>query len=70
MIAGGGEIYLQSLPYLNRLYLTVIEKDFVGDAQFPEFGASFQIKESLQKTEPFPFSFRTYEQSPFRKVNP
>lgn len=36
-IIGGGEIYSQSLPFTNRIYLTQIHQEFKGDAYFPEF---------------------------------
>jgi dihydrofolate reductase len=37
MVLGGGEIYQQSLPFLNRVYLSVIDQDFEGDTYFPPF---------------------------------
>ncbi len=37
MIIGGAEIYKQFLPRADRLYLTLIDKEFEGDAYFPEF---------------------------------
>jgi dihydrofolate reductase len=36
-VCGGGEIYKQSFPLLDRLYLSVIDQDYDGDAFFPEF---------------------------------
>lgn len=62
MIVGGSEIYKQSLPLLNRLYLTVIEKDYSGDAYFPEF-ESFGYKLTSQEnhTGDLPYSFCLYE---------
>lgn len=59
-IAGGGEIYKQSLDRIDRLYLTVIEKDFAGDAYFPELSNDLQLAEKIERQEPIPFSFRTY----------
>jgi dihydrofolate reductase len=35
-ITGGGEIYKQTLPITQRLYLTVIDRDYEGDTVFPE----------------------------------
>ena len=35
-IIGGGEIYTLFLPYAQRIHLTEVEGDFVGDAHFPE----------------------------------
>lgn len=35
-ITGGGEIYKQTLPNIERLYLTIVHQDFEGDTVFPE----------------------------------
>ena len=35
MVIGGGEIYRLCLPMANRLYLSVVEGEFEGDAYFP-----------------------------------
>lgn len=34
-ITGGGEIYKQTLPITERLYLTVLDRDYDGDTFFP-----------------------------------
>jgi dihydrofolate reductase len=34
-IIGGAEIYRQSLPWIDRLYLTLIHQQIPGDAHFP-----------------------------------
>lgn len=61
-IVGGGEIYRQAMDVIDRLYLTVIEKDFEGDARFPEFSEKdFKLAHRENRSEPMPFSFRTYE---------
>lgn len=36
-VIGGSEIYQQTLAMSQRLYLTEIQKDFVGNRYFPEF---------------------------------
>jgi dihydrofolate reductase len=36
-ITGGGEIYKQTLPITDRLYLTILDRDYEGDTYFPEF---------------------------------
>ena len=36
-IIGGGELYRESLPRADRLYLTEIHADFAGDTRFPEY---------------------------------
>jgi dihydrofolate reductase len=39
-VIGGAEIYALALPLACRLYITEIERDFDGDAFFPEFDRS------------------------------
>lgn len=34
-IIGGGSVYSQFLPFCNKLYLTVVDKDFEADTFFP-----------------------------------
>ncbi len=36
-ITGGGEIYKQTLPVIDRLYITLIHREYEGDTYFPEF---------------------------------
>ncbi|GAD78747.1 type 3 dihydrofolate reductase [Vibrio ezurae] len=38
MIIGGGSIYQHCLPFANKLYLTYIDLEVLGDTQFPEWG--------------------------------
>jgi dihydrofolate reductase len=33
-ICGGGEVYREALPLVDRVYLTVVERDFEGDTRF------------------------------------
>ncbi len=39
-VIGGAEIYALALPIASRLHITEIERDFEGDAFFPEFDRS------------------------------
>ena len=39
-IAGGGDIYRQTIPLADWMYLSYIKKDYSGDAYFPEFDES------------------------------
>jgi len=39
-IIGGGSIYRQFFPLANRLYLTIVDKDFDADIYFPEIDFS------------------------------
>lgn len=42
-IIGGAEIFLQSLPYAQKLYLTKIHHEFEGDVFFPEPDEQWQL---------------------------
>lgn len=43
-VIGGSEIYKLAMSKIDRLYLTIIEKNFDGDAFFPEFESQkFQL---------------------------
>ena len=37
MVIGGASFYQQLLPRADRLYLTLIDENFTGDAWFPEY---------------------------------
>lgn len=39
-IIGGGEIYKQTIDLVDKLYLTIIDKDIPGDTYFPEIDYS------------------------------
>jgi len=36
-VIGGGEIYKLFMPITDKIYLTIVYKDFKGDTFFPEF---------------------------------
>ena len=67
-ITGGAEIYRQTLALAlaDRLYLTVLEKEFTGDAYFPEFDESAWQLISRERHEPsedidYPYTFLVYD---------
>lgn len=35
-VIGGGELYRQLLPYSEKIYLTIVKKEFTADTFFPE----------------------------------
>lgn len=60
-IVGGGEIYRQTMDITDRIYLTVIDQEFEGDAKYPEIPEKdFILVEQNDRPGPPPFSFRTY----------
>ena len=48
-IIGGAILYEQSLALAQRMYLTEIQKDFEGDARFPEFNRDDWIELSRER---------------------
>jgi dihydrofolate reductase len=60
-IIGGGEIFKQSMPLVDVIYLTRIHKDFAGDVLYPKVESrDFDLVERRDRDEPVPFSFLTY----------
>ncbi|MTJ55195.1 dihydrofolate reductase [Anabaena sp. UHCC 0253] len=59
-IAGGGEIYAETIKFANKLYLTIVEGNFVGDIYFPEF-ADFGETTKEEKFQENGFKFKFVE---------
>lgn len=47
-VIGGGEIYKQVFPYTDKLYLTIVESDAMGDVFFPDWRTDF-TKETFRE---------------------
>jgi dihydrofolate reductase len=65
-IIGGDSVYSALFPFADRLYLTLIEKDFEGDAFFPEIDAQkwrlvSQTQGETNEKNPYEYSFLIYE---------
>jgi dihydrofolate reductase len=65
-IAGGGEIYRQSMHLADRMYITIIDHDFDGDTFFPEFPDEEWVIAEERRHGPdernkYPMLFRTYD---------
>ena len=43
-IGGGAQIYEQAFPYIDKLYLTIIDDEKPGNAFFPEYESEFTKK--------------------------
>ena len=65
-IVGGAEIHKQAIKLTDRIYLTVVHKEFEGDSFFPKINkdewkeVSHEDHESDHKN-PLPYSFITLE---------
>jgi dihydrofolate reductase len=67
-VIGGAQIYALAMPHAQRLYMTEIERDFDGDAFFPEFDRSHWREVSRERhasegPEGFDYAFVEYERS-------
>lgn len=61
-IIGGGEIYHQSVKFVDTIFLTRIHRNYEGDATYPDPDPEhFKLVEQVDRFEPEPFSFLTYK---------
>lgn len=61
-IAGGGRVYKEAMPFVDRIYLTVIETEVEGDTFFPEIDFTLFNKVYEEKIEGnIPYTYYTYE---------
>ncbi len=63
---GGGEIYRQVLPQVERIYMTRVHAQIAGDTVFPELAPGQwrlieQTDHAADEKNDFPFSFLAYE---------
>jgi dihydrofolate reductase len=66
MVIGGAELYRQTLPQAQRLYLTEVHAALEGDTWFPEFDRGQWIERSRERHETderhaFAYSFVTLD---------
>ena len=66
MIIGGASIYRQFLPKAQRVYLTVIDGKFEGDAFFPEMDMNEwkivnEEKHEADEKNSHPYTFKVFE---------
>ena len=64
-IIGGGEIYRQAIDLADRIYLTLIDKEFEGDTSFPEIEGWVEVSCEDFRNEDFAYSFIQYERFSF-----
>jgi dihydrofolate reductase len=60
-ICGGGELYRQAMPRADRIFLTVLHRDFDGDALFPEIPPHFTLVDREFVPGLLPHTFLVYE---------
>jgi len=68
MVIGGAALYQQTLPLVERLYLTRIDADVAGDVQFPEWDEQ-DWRLDWEETHPadadhaWPYRFQRWERA-------
>ena len=66
-VLGGGDIYKQSMHFVNRIYLTRIHATFEGDTQFHELGPEWNLvaedKRYIDEVNPYDHDFLIYEKN-------
>jgi dihydrofolate reductase len=65
MIIGGGEIYKQSLPLTNKIYLTRVDATVEGDTHYPELDSNlwqlaFEDKHTADAKHAYAYNFQTW----------
>lgn len=60
-VCGGEEVYRAALAVADRIQLTVIHRDFEGDARFPEIPGAFDEVVREEFSESIPHAFVLYE---------
>jgi dihydrofolate reductase len=53
IVAGGGEIYRQTMDLWSEVYLSVVKRVVEGDAFFPEFEDQMEFIETVMENEDF-----------------
>ncbi len=62
MIAGGGQLYQDTLNFADTLYLTMIHQDIEGDVFFPEFSRELFVEVSREDVNgELPYSYVTFQ---------
>ena len=52
-VCGGAQIYEQLLPRCSDLFLTVVKREYQGDAFFPPFEDKFEMAAEIRDTPDF-----------------
>ena len=68
-VIGGETLYHEALPRADLLYMTEIDRDFAGDARFPDFDrahwreSSRDARTALDEPDAFTYHFVVYERT-------
>lgn len=61
-IFGGQQVWGEALPRINRLYLTLVDKEKDADTFFPDYSEFSKVIEKEERTDwEYPYTFLTLE---------
>ncbi|MGC1455464.1 MAG: dihydrofolate reductase [Nitrospirota bacterium] len=60
-ICGGESVFREAVPLADRIYLTIVDEEFDGDAYFPEIPDAFVEVERRKFEDILPYSMVRYE---------
>ena len=62
-VCGGEEVFSETISLADRIYLTILHEEFVGDAFFPEVPVYFREVERKEIVDAIPHALVRYERS-------
>jgi len=62
-ICGGEAVFREAMAFADRIYLTVINKDFDGDTFFPEVPDAFKVIERRAFKDLLPYEVLIYQRT-------
>lgn len=61
-VIGGAQLYKVAIKITDRIYLTLIHRDFDGDVFFPKFDAQLYHETSREdRDQPIPYSYLVFD---------
>jgi dihydrofolate reductase len=69
MVIGGSSLYAELFPKAERIYLTLIHRNYAGDVRFPAFDRSSWQEKAREDIDddpafPIPYSFIVLDRAP------
>lgn len=63
MIIGGEQIFRSILPQADRLYITLIHREFEGDTFFPDYGKGWELTSESERYDSggVPYSYLIFD---------
>ncbi len=65
-LCGGAAVYREGLAFADRIYLTILDKEYSGDVYFPEFSEKEFRLTSYERCDSAPITFCIYDKCRLR----